>query len=69
MPSLAGEPHGEGRYIWDSGSRYVGEYRYGLASVGVLYVTEAGREVIFYASQTQDGSWIVDHPQRQLDYP
>ncbi len=65
-----GEPHGEGVYTWLSGSRYVGSYRYGVAVGGLVYATEDdGREMAFYASQDADGSWVLEHPRRQLDYP
>ena len=67
---MYGDPHGEGVYTWRSGSRYVGSYHYGLAVGGLFYTTDDdGRERLYYASQNADGSWIVEHPHRQLDYP
>lgn len=66
---MDGEPHGEGVYTWASGSRFVGAYEYGLAVGGLFYATDNdGKESIFFASQGDDGTWIIEHPQRQLDH-
>ena len=66
---MDGEPHGEGVYTWASGSRFVGAYENGLAVGGLFYATDNdGREWLFFASQDHNGTWIMEHPWRQLDH-
>jgi len=53
---LDGKMHGQGTYIWPSGSKYVGEWRNNRA-IGGWFYKPTGQKVWVY--QDSEGKWIV----------